>query len=281
LEGEREGNMKYNKIPVLISLVYTTVPLISALFAHYTKLPFDADESLFKTFVLVVFILAWCCLYSFITSVSEETLHKLKIVKKAADYLKGYWFIKYENNSYCSCSIVKICDSCEGHTKSYIKDYDFDLTEKESTFGIDNLNFNSDEKLSLIYASGGKRHSFFRTKYSASNYEVIRIVEADDELSVKIIGCMKRVTSDILRDTGICKNEKLAKQMLKTFTLTKENIEQLLLNLHGDNSTFSQTVMNEYHRRVQRFGNFYNTVQESETKPNIESTNSEKIISSK
>lgn len=272
--------MKHNKLSAITSLVFTLIPFVSALITNYIQLPYH-DVSVYKIVMTTMFAGAWAFLCYFFSTTSEETLYRLKLVKKSADILKGYWFIKYKDNPYCSCSLVKICDCCEGDTKSNLTDYNLDLTEKESALGIDNLEFNSDKRLSLMYTSGGQRYSSFRTTYSAGNYDVIRIVETVEGSPIKIIGCMEKVTSDALRDVGICKNEKLAKQMLKKFLLTKENIKSLLPYMQDDNNSFSQTVMNGYHRRGQQFGSFYNTVRESETKPDIESTNSEKIISSK
>lgn len=233
--------MKNSKYSAIVSLFCTIIPYISAILSYFISLPFPQTFSL-NVIMAALFIISWFFLLHVISSLPEETLQKVKLLKASTDDMQRYWYVKYNSNSYISCSFFKICDNCNGKTESIVTDYTLDLTEKK-TLGVDAWNFDGDEKLRLIYLSGNGRHSFIRAVYKAGDYDLIRIDDNGVD-TVKVTGELLRVSPKMLRDSGVCDDERIAKKILKKFKLTEQNIEQLLLYVYQtDNSSFAKEVV--------------------------------------
>lgn len=210
-----------------------------------------------------------------VSSLSEETLQKVKLLKSSALDMQRYWYVKYNSNSYISCSFIKICDSCEGKTKSIVIDYNLDLTEMKM-LGVDDWKFDGDEKLRIIYLSGHGRHSFIRATYRAGEYDLTRIDDTGTDI-VKVTGELIHVSADMLRCSGICEDEKIANRMLRKFKLTQQNVEQLIEYMYQtDDSDFAKEILHKHNStKIQQLSNsHFSNVSLSESEDVISDTNS-------
>lgn len=226
--------------------------------------------------MVVLFAFSWFTLVTIVHSLSEDTLQRIKLVKSSTIDMQKYWYVKYDSNSYISCSFVKICDDCERKTKSIVVDYNLDLTEKKS-LGIDAWNFDGDEKLRTIYLSGKGRHSFIRAIYRAGDYDLTRVDDTGADI-VKVTGELIQVSADILRHSGICEDEKLANKMLKKFKLSPQNIKQLIEYMHQtDDSDFAKEILRRHNIiKLHQTDNLnFSSVSRSELSDEISETNSE------
>lgn len=236
--------MRYSKYSAMASLVFIFIPFISAVITNFIPLLFSHKIS-FKVIMGLLFICAWLFLTWMVTSLPEEILQKIKLLRASTYEMQRYWYAKYNSNSYISCSLIKICDDCERKTKSIAIDYNLDLTEKK-TLGIDDWKFDGDEKLRVIYLSGNERHSFIRATYKAGDYDLVRIDDTGTDI-VKVTGELICVSVDMLRCSGICEDEKIAAKMLKKFKLTQQNIKQLIEYMHRmDDSDFAKEVLRKH-----------------------------------
>jgi hypothetical protein len=252
LLGTGDFKVKYSKYTAIASLVFTIIPFISALISSYITLPL-AQEFSFKVIMTVLFIISWFVLAHIVTSMPDGLLQRLKLIKTTTSNIQGYWLIEYEENRTTACSILEICDNCGNTTASKLKDFKKDLSAIP-VLGIQNLQFNGDEQLSQVYAKGNAHHSFIRFEYKhMGQFDITRIDDNGSEAPSKKCGECYEITTKLLRDVGICNDEKIGRKTLGKFALTPLTIEQLLVNVHkSKNTTFAQEVVEAYSARVRQ-----------------------------
>ena len=81
--------VKYGKLSGIASLVFTIVPFVSAVITNYLPLPFSQDFS-YNVIMAALFIISWFFLAHVVSSLSEETLQKVKLLKSSALDMQRY-----------------------------------------------------------------------------------------------------------------------------------------------------------------------------------------------
>jgi len=237
--------LKYSKFSALASLIFTIVPLISALISNYVTLPY-------KSIIAIFFIIAWYILAHFVITMPNKILNRLNLTKSREINIQKYWIIEYEQNSAMACSVLEIRDDCDASTDSKLRDYKKDLSEMLelgiSCFLPDDTNIH----LGLVCAKGQTHHSFIRTEYRRNGcYEVIRTDENNPATPSGFQGTCKEITKKLLRESGVCEDERIGQKLLDKFMLTPENIEHLLIYMYKNrNDVFAREVIKDYYARI-------------------------------
>lgn len=225
------------------------VPFVSALISGYVTLPLKQEDS-FKAIMTLLFILAWLTLAHIISAMPNEVLQKLKLTQVASNKVMRYWIVAYKRNKTTAYSILQICDDCGSNTKSCLRDYNKDLSLRQE-MGVQRIDFNGDEQLSQIYTKGGNKFSFIRFDFMRQNaFDIARIDDNGKYFPRKITGFCEAISTEMLRKSGICEDEKLARKMLSRFSLSKANFEALLVYISKNEETdFPKEIMNSYDLR--------------------------------
>ena len=241
--------MNYKKYTAIASLIFTIVPFVSALITNYVKLPF-AQETSYKVIMFVVFILAWFILVYIIYALPNEVLQKLKLTRVAMNKVRNYWIVKYKRNDAMTFSILQICDDCGSNTKSLLQDYNNDLSLL-TEMGIHSIDFNGDEQLIQACAKGGNKFSFIRFDFTHQGvFDFARIDDNGNDSPSKLSGCCEVLTPKMLQQAGICEDMKIARKMLLRFSLSKINIEALLVYItKNENTDFAREILSSYDSR--------------------------------
>lgn len=217
--------MRYNKYSAIASLICTGVPFVSALLSNYIPLPFAQEDS-FKIIMTVMFVLAWLFLAHIVSEMPDEFLQKIHLIKLAHRQIIGYWIIDYtDDHSY---SLLQIRDDCEVPTKSFLQDFDRDLSMQLKK-GIHHIDFNGDNQLSYALAKVEDKFSYIRFDFRVDGvFDIARLDDNGTSAPVKRVGLCERVTPRDLDRAGICEDKKIAKNMLSMFQLSDTSIRTLL-----------------------------------------------------